>query len=278
MADEPSSTVEARGEDATLWYHTLELPGGVVTPGWFDLRRHVGRLPWPDVQGERCLDVGTYDGFYAFELERRGAAEVVATDIADHRDWDWPAAMRAHGGEALAALAGQKGRGFEIAKNALGSSVEKREINVYDLSTEEVGAFDVVVCGDLLLHLRDPVRALEAMRSVCRGWFLSVEQVSLGLTVRFPRRPTADLVFDETLCQWWVVNVAGHRRLVQSAGFQVVKTSPLYCEPFGVGHPRRRDSRARVGRVGRRLLTGNDGVPHAAVLARPRLEAPPVRW
>src|SRR5207302_43882 len=45
--------------DATrLWYHTLELPGGVVTPGWFDLRPIVGRLPWPEVRGARCLDVG----------------------------------------------------------------------------------------------------------------------------------------------------------------------------------------------------------------------------
>ena len=38
-------------------------------------------MPWPDVRGKRCLDVGTYDGFLAFELERRGAASVVATDI-----------------------------------------------------------------------------------------------------------------------------------------------------------------------------------------------------
>ena len=64
----------ADGLDAVpLWYHTLELPGGIVTPGWFDLRGVVDRLPWPDVRGKRCLDVGTYDGFYAFELERRGA-------------------------------------------------------------------------------------------------------------------------------------------------------------------------------------------------------------
>ena len=67
-----------------LWYHTLELAPGVVTPGWFDLRPIVSLLPWPDVRGKRCLDVGTYDGFLAFELERRGAAEVVATDISDH--------------------------------------------------------------------------------------------------------------------------------------------------------------------------------------------------
>src|SRR5581483_7473112 len=30
-------------EKVQLWYHTLELPGG-VTPGWFDLRRQAERL------------------------------------------------------------------------------------------------------------------------------------------------------------------------------------------------------------------------------------------
>src|SRR5439155_4349574 len=82
-----------------LWYHTLELGDGTVTPGWMDLRPIVERLPWPDVRGKRCLDVGTYDGFLAFELERRGAAAVVATDISDHSQWDWPRAQRERGAE-----------------------------------------------------------------------------------------------------------------------------------------------------------------------------------
>lgn len=68
-----------------------------MTPGWFDLRPIVDRMPWPDVRGKRCLDVGTWDGFLAFELERRGAAEVVATDIESHEDWDWPPALKQRG-------------------------------------------------------------------------------------------------------------------------------------------------------------------------------------
>ena len=80
-----------------VWYHTMELAPGVVTPGWFDLRPIVDHLPWPGVAGKRCLDVGTYDGFLAFELERRGASEVVAIDIDDHDRWDWPPDVRATG-------------------------------------------------------------------------------------------------------------------------------------------------------------------------------------
>jgi tRNA (mo5U34)-methyltransferase len=246
--------------EVPLWYHTLELPGGVLTPGWFDLRAQVDRLPWPEVAGKRCLDVATYDGFYAFELERRGAGEVVATDIPGHEDWDWPAPARARGPETLAQLAGEKGRGFEVARAALGSRVTRKAVNVYDLRPEVVGSFDVVVCGSLLLHLRDPVRALEAIRSVCTGWFLSIEAISPLLTRLLPRRAAATLSSDDAACQWWVVNAAGHRRMAEAAGFQVLRTAGPFVEPFGTGHPAHR----------RRRVLRPRGVPHAALLARPR--------
>jgi tRNA (mo5U34)-methyltransferase len=251
------------------WYHTLELAPGVVTPGHFDLRGVVDRLPWPDVRGRRCLDVGTYDGFLAFELERRGAAEVVATDISDHLAWDWPPSQRARGPEHFAALGellGEKGLGFRIAAEALGSHARREEISVYDLSPERVGRFDVVVCGSLLIHLRDPLRALEAIRSVCGEWLLSAEEVRPGLTLLHPRRALAELDGVSDLCQWWVPNAAGHRRMVTAAGFAVERSTRPYAVPFGAGHPPRRGWRTALAR---RLLTGGDGVPHAAVLARP---------
>ncbi len=273
----PAAT-RAAVDGVALWYHTLELPGGILTPGWFDLRGLVERLPWPEVAGRRCLDVGTYDGFYAFELERRGAREVVATDIPDHTDWDWPASARARGGAGLALLAGQKGQGFEVARELLGSSADKRAINVYALSPQAVGHFDVVVCGSLLLHLRDPVRALEAIRSVCSGWFLSVEAISLPLTRMSRHSPVAELSRDDNVCQWWTPNTAGHRRLLEAAGFQIERAVGPFAEPFGAGHPTGqpsgRTSRPRLRDLGpglaRRLLGGVNGVPHAALLARPR--------
>ena len=256
-------------EDVQLWYHTLELPGGVLTPGWFDLRKQAERLPWPDVRGKRCLDVGTYDGFYAFELERRGAAEVVATDLADHAEWDWPAAMRATAAAELAPVAGDKGLGFEVARAALGSRVQRVECNAYALDPDELGMFDVVACGSLMVHLRDPVRALEAIRSVCSGWFMSIESVSLPLSLLFPRRPLAELRFDERSCQWWEVNACGHRRMVTTAGFEVTRSAGPFIEPFGRGHP-------SFAARGRRWRPARRGVPHAALLAWPRLEAPPI--
>lgn len=264
----PSTSIEA----VRLWYHTIELPGGVLTPGWFDLRALSERLPWPDIEGKRCLDVGTYDGFYAFELERRGASEVLAIDIGDERDWDLPTAKRDHDGQTLARSTGSKGLGFSVAKRALHSNVEKRVMSVYDLSPERIGMFDIVVCGSLMLHLRDPVGALESIRSVCRSWFLSVEEISLGLNARFRRRAVADMRFKANPTQWWVPNIAGYRQMVEIADFDVVKAAGPFVIPFGIGHPPRgRDVRARMMRLFRRALSGGDGVPHATILARPRM-------
>ena len=88
-------------------------------PGYFDLRPIVDELPWPDVRGKRCLDIGSYDGFYAFELERRGAAEVVAVDVADPHDWDWPPDVREHGPDKVVQFTNaQHAPGFDVAREA----------------------------------------------------------------------------------------------------------------------------------------------------------------
>jgi 2-polyprenyl-3-methyl-5-hydroxy-6-metoxy-1,4-benzoquinol methylase len=265
-------TAEARAAvaEVPLWYHTIEVAPGVVTPGQFDLRPVADRLPWPDVQGLRCLDVGTFDGFLAFELERRGASEVVATDIGSHEEWDWPHTMRSRGPEYMREVAGlETGRGFEVAKRLLGSSVERVVVSVYDLDPERLGKFDVVVCGSLLLHLRDPLRALEGIRSVCRGSFMSSEEIDGQLTVLQPRRPALRLDGRSDLFQWFIPNAAAHRQMLEAAGFSLERWTRPYSNPFGPGHPPRRGGvRGSAINAARRLLTGGDGVPHQAVLAR----------
>ena len=148
----------------------------------------------------------------------------------------------------------RKELGFEIAKEALGSSARRVELSVYDLTPEEHGQFEVVVCGSLLLHLRDPVRALEAIRSVCTGVFMSADQIDPKLTLLSRNRPTAWFRGGERV-QWWVPNAAGHRAMLESAGFRVEGEPSRYRIPFGVSH------RAH----------GKRGVPHSALLARPDL-------
>jgi tRNA (mo5U34)-methyltransferase len=142
-------------------------------------------------------------------------------------------------------------------------------MSVYDLTPERVGEFDLVVCGSLLLHLRDPLRALAAMASVCRGQLLSAEQISARLSLLHRREPLVRVSPGPVhLVQWWEPNAAGHRRMIQAAGFQILEAPRPYSIPFGQGH------RATPGglavmreRMVRRIVTGGDGVPHSAVLA-----------
>jgi tRNA (mo5U34)-methyltransferase len=268
-----SEEVRAQIAERDFWYHTIDVAPGISTPGVFDLRPIVDRIPWPDVRGKRCLDVGPYDGFLSFELERRGAAEVVATDISHPSEWDWPIVLREQGTEVLDRISGaEPGAGFEVAKRILGSSVERVEVNAYDLSPDTVGKFDVVVCGSLMLHLRDPVRALEAIRSVCNGEFLSSEQISPPLSLLGRRRPLAQLR-GGVRCQWWIPNQAGHRLMVESAGFEIERTTRPYSIELGEGHPERGRIRgSSLRRIATRIATrGQDGsgVLHAALLARP---------
>lgn len=261
-------------DDHPFWYHTIEVVPGVTTPGWFDLRPVVDLLPWPDVRGKRCLDIGTYDGYLAFELERRGASEVVAVDVEDHLLWDWPPDYRAEDLPRDPGFSGPpKGAGFRLAAELMGSQVDWRPISIYDLDPAEVGTFDVVVCGSLMLHLRDPLRALEAVRSVTDGVFLSSEQIEAALTVLGRSVPLFTLNGSGGDCQWFNFNAAGHERLLYAAGFAIERTSRPYNVRFN-HHPTRRSGlKHRLRDLAVRRLTGSseDGVLHRAVLARPRV-------
>src|SRR3954454_16095131 len=211
------------------WYHTLELAPGVATPGMFDHRPHLDHYPLPaDLSGKRCLDVGTMDGFWAFEMERRGAAEVTAIDVADPDQLDWPASLRATHGKTMDET---KEARFALAHERLGSKVRRVELSVYDLSLQ-LGTFDVVFCGDLLLHLRDPVRAVENLRSVCGELAVIANPIArFGLLDRGVLA-TFDGV-DEFV--YWTTNLAGLVRLVRSGGFTEVVASKPFKVPFRDG-------------------------------------------
>lgn len=255
----------------TRWYHCIDIPLAGSTPGLFDLRPVVDRLPWPDVRGKRCLDVGTADGFLAFELERRGAASVMAVDITTHERWDWEPHVGERGPEYLNAVFGPDVRaGFQTAHRLLGSAVQFEPLSVYDLDPATVGRFDVVVCGSLLLHLREPLRALVAIRSVCDGRLLCTNQIDLERSIGPRRAPLVRIDGTSGATQWWIPNAAGHVQMIRAAGFTIERRSSLYSIPFGPAHPpRARAPRSVLRGVAERLLTGNAGVPHVAVLARP---------
>ena len=65
------------------WYHSIDLGGGLVTPGVAFLKnlQNQADIVFKDgVEGKSVLDIGCWDGFNSFQAKRRGAAKVVATE------------------------------------------------------------------------------------------------------------------------------------------------------------------------------------------------------
>ena len=202
---------------AQRWYHTIDLGDGRATDGWFDLRPYVHHYGLPErMDGMRALDVGTWDGFWAFEMERRGA-EVVALDLDDEADLDWPPRRRPQTFPERA-----RGDGFRLAREILGSKVERVNGSIYHATPEELGTFDLVFCGSVLIHLRDQLLALERLASVCRGQLVFADEYDrASQLIPFPvSRYHADR---ERAVVFWLPAAKTWRRMIWTAGFDDVR-------------------------------------------------------
>src|SRR6266513_5553982 len=76
------SSIQEQIDRVPFWWHSIDI-GGVVTPGLVSMDRQQQMLRdirLPDLKGKSVLDIGTFDGFFAFEAERLGATRVVALD------------------------------------------------------------------------------------------------------------------------------------------------------------------------------------------------------
>ena len=206
--------------NAVTWYHTLDLGNGVRTPGAFDHAPILDRYRIPErLDGLRVLDIATYDGFWAFEFEKRGAREVLAMDLDGPADLDWPPTRAA---DPPRQASGRFGHGFAIAREQLGSSVKRVVCNVYDLRPETFGLFDVVHAGDLLLHLNSPVRALQNMASVCSGYALISEPYFPDLD-HMGGRPLVEYRGGGDVPTWWKIGFSALREMVRDAGFSRIE-------------------------------------------------------
>lgn len=227
VQDAGEAEVGAAGDLASavsrlFWYHTIELPGGVVTPGLYDHRPLVPHYGLPErMDGQRVLDVATFDGFWAFEMERRGA-QVVAADVDRFASCDFPPQVR----EAIIqkGLDRDTGLGFRLAHEARGSQVERIQRSIYDLDPADVGSFDLVHVADLLIHLERPLAALRAVRSVTRGTALIADCFDPAL-----EQGTIRYMGAWTDVPWWLPSLETLGQMVMDAGFAGVELRMVYA-------------------------------------------------
>jgi tRNA (mo5U34)-methyltransferase len=239
-ADDLRNKIEA----LPFWYHRIELPNGIVTPGWAPIDASAYRIP-ETLEGKRVLDIGAWDGYWTFEALKRGAGEVVAIDDfsdymgrldrRDRRAWET----------------------FDLCRDALGYSEDvcKRiEMSMYDISERELGMFDVVFFFGTIYHLRHPLLALDKISAICKD-ALYVESAILddfspyqgGLGHGYPGQqmvmefyPGKQYGNNET--NWWVPTLVCLMGMIISSGFKEVDgwkfqnpSDIAFCRGFAKG-------------------------------------------
>jgi tRNA (mo5U34)-methyltransferase len=213
-----------------FWFHTFALNRAeeIYTPGAArDHRYRVSALP-ADFSGRSVLDVGTFDGFYAFLAERRGATRVVAVDNEQYRLW-----VAARWGIEL-----EGAEGFSAIHGLLGSSVEYRRLDAFELDRLDE-CFDFVYCLGILHRVENPLGLLRVLRErTVRGGTVLVETYGIrpedrdGPAIRVSEPgeiyPHDDFVY-------WGFGEAGLARLARRAGFE---RAEVLNEVEIDGHPR----------------------------------------
>jgi tRNA (mo5U34)-methyltransferase len=217
-------------EQIPLWFHTFSLDGGsLYTSGVArDHRYRIPVLP-QDLSGKSVLDVGTFDGFYAFLAESRGATRVVAIDNEQYRDW-----VRARWGAQLVG-----GEGFRAIAELLGSGVEYRQLDAFDLDALPE-TFDLIFCFGILHRVENPLGLLEVLR----------RRVADGGRVQVETYGVADPALEEAaaihVCEpgevyardefvYWGFSGESLDRLARHAGFA---GATVIDSPMIDGHPR----------------------------------------
>ena len=222
--------------DSFGWFHSIDLGRGVRTKGLSELALRTDQLP--DLAGKSVLDIGAWDGYYSFLAERQGASRVVALDhyawgvdfVARGRYWDECAArgvLPDHGRDATdfwrADLPGK--RGFDFAREALGSRVESVVADFTTADLGELGTFDVVFYLGVLYHMKEPLTCVERVREVT-GEVAVIETEAVHLhgmddasVLQF--HPGGDVQAD--FGNWFVPTIGAIGSLCAAAGFARVE-------------------------------------------------------
>jgi 2-polyprenyl-3-methyl-5-hydroxy-6-metoxy-1,4-benzoquinol methylase len=206
--------------------HTMDLPGIGVVEGQWDLRGRLSDyIAGVPVKNKRALDIGTASGFLSFELERAGA-EVVSfdADIAER------IAMLPFQNSLYSTNRGEWLRNtnsyldslknsYWLAHRLYGSSNRVFYGDVYDLP-DAIGTFDVVVVGQILVHLRDPITALASIARRCAGTMVIVEGM-IDSEDRFAKFFARAETGPEWI--WWQYSTGMYCELMKIMGFEVLK-------------------------------------------------------
>src|SRR5207248_8599270 len=113
-------------------------------------------------------------------------------------------------------------------RKRLDSHVELVNLPIYELGPDNVGTFDFVHAGDILLHVRDPILALQRIRSVTTGELLladmfdpDLDRLGPGMSLTRYRGGWEDVT-------WWAPALSTLTQMVADTGFDDVSIVTTY--------------------------------------------------
>jgi tRNA (mo5U34)-methyltransferase len=231
-----------------FWWHSIELTEGVVTPGHKTpdvLESELRSMRLPSLSGKTVLDIGAWDGFFSFEAEQRGAANVVALD---HYVWsmDVPAMISywedckrqgivpeqydaRPGMWQPAELPGK--RGFDLARRVRGSKVRSVVADFTTMDLESLGQFDISLYLGVLYHMHDPFRCLKRLAQVTKELaIIETAAIRIPGLEQFPLWEFYEgSELNGDVNNWWAPTEAGLLAMCRAAGFS--KVEPLVSQP-----------------------------------------------
>ena len=199
--------------DQCYFYHSLDLPSGTVSGDW-DLRglfrQYIGNV---DLKGRTVLDIGTASGFLSFEAEKAGAKSVTSFDSDSAKNW------QVAPDEKVDRDYFQKMRnGYVFAHHSFKSSAKCVLGNVYQVDTA-VPKHDIVIVAQILVHLRDPLTALEAAARRAKEQIIIVE----GMVDT--EEPIAHYLGGRAQYAWWHLSRGIYRVWLGKLGFDITSHS-----------------------------------------------------
>ena len=233
------------------WYHTVDLGGGLITPGCYDYRPSLPLFGFPnDMRGMNVLDVGSATGFFAFEFEKRGAT-VTSVEIPSILEWDcFPGESPQDHLRKVQRELGKLGWAplqesvdnlfrdstphelyryildgpFEFCHSRLRSKVARRYSRIYDLCEAKLGNkdFDLVFAGDVLVHTIDPLRALAAVAALCRGTLIIAQDMQDLISPHPVMLYIGGDKAGEDCAAWWMPNKPCFEQWLKKLGFSEV--------------------------------------------------------
>jgi tRNA (mo5U34)-methyltransferase len=210
------------------WGH--HIPLGYVDGKVFCTREDLSYTPGDprfgmpkDLSGKTVLDIGCWNGSFSFEAEKRGAAFVLASDIATDQYTGIEKEMRMLSYEHWIKRRGRiptDQSALLLAKKLLDSKIEFLSSSVYEIDEALVAngypaQFDVVLFYGVFYHLTNPLLGLEKLKTVTREMALVESHIipGDGLIMQFSPGYSGDVT------NWWLPTVPCLREMLLKAGF-----------------------------------------------------------